>query len=69
MEALRCRTCTWPCVSFMHVQWVCSSHHVCAHGCGSVHTRGCSPPEPCLLPVAPSGSQAGLRALARVWCR
>lgn len=45
MEALRCRTCTWPCVSFMHVQWVCSSHHVCAHGCGSVHTRGCSPPE------------------------
>lgn len=68
LEPLGCCTCTGLCVSFMHVQWACSSHRVCAHGCGSVHTW-VSPPEPCSLPVAPNGSQAGLRALARVWCR
>lgn len=43
--------------------------HDRAHARGSVRTGGCSRPPPCPLPVAPGGTRAVPRALARVRCR
>lgn len=44
------------------------SPHECAHACRSLRTSGCSRSLPCLLPVAPSGTQAVPRPLSRVRC-
>lgn len=43
--------------------------HDRAHARGSVRTGGCSRPPPCPLPVAPGGTRAVPRPLARVRCR